>query len=72
MTATILTVPDDLAGERLDRALAVLLPDLSRSRLKTLIEGGHVLLLTEAPEAEDDDPIDGATVTEPSSRVKPG
>jgi len=32
----------ELAGVRLDRALAVALPDLSRSRLKALIEGGTV------------------------------
>ena len=31
-----------LAGSRLDRALATLLPDLSRERVKALILGGHV------------------------------
>src|SRR6056297_3629772 len=34
------TIPPELAGQRLDRALAALCPDLSRSRLKALIEGG--------------------------------
>jgi 23S rRNA pseudouridine1911/1915/1917 synthase len=34
------TIPPELAGERLDRALAKLWPDLSRSRLKALIEAG--------------------------------
>jgi 23S rRNA pseudouridine1911/1915/1917 synthase len=37
-----ITVPDDLAGLRLDQALARLLPRHSRSRLKTWIEAGHV------------------------------
>jgi 23S rRNA pseudouridine1911/1915/1917 synthase len=32
-----------LAGARLDRALATLLPDLSRERVKALILSGHVL-----------------------------
>lgn len=47
------------AGKRLDRFLADRLPELSRSRLKALIADGHVCL-------------DGATITEPSRRVKPG
>jgi 23S rRNA pseudouridine1911/1915/1917 synthase len=51
------------AGERLDRALAAELapthPTLTRSRLKSLIEDRAVQ-------------IDGATVSEPSRRVKPG
>jgi len=34
------TIPPELAGSRLDRALARLWPDLSRSRLKQLIETG--------------------------------
>jgi 23S rRNA pseudouridine1911/1915/1917 synthase len=53
-------IPGTLAAERLDRALAVLLPDLSRSRLKALIEAGTVRL-----EA-------GATIGEPSRKVKTG
>jgi 23S rRNA pseudouridine1911/1915/1917 synthase len=47
------------AGARLDRALTAALPHLSRSRLKALIEAGHVSAA-------------GATITEPSRRVKPG
>ncbi len=41
--ATIHTVraPPEAAGERLDRFLAAAFPDLSRSRLKTLIEEGR-------------------------------
>lgn len=47
------------AGQRLDRVLAARHPDFSRSRLKALIEEGLVS-------------ADGATITEPSYRVKPG
>jgi 23S rRNA pseudouridine1911/1915/1917 synthase len=47
------------AGQRLDRVLAARHPDFSRSRLKVLIEEGRVS-------------ADGATITEPSYRVKPG
>ncbi len=47
------------AGERLDRVLAAKLERLSRSRLKSLIEEGRVWLA-------------GATIEEPSYRVKPG
>jgi 23S rRNA pseudouridine1911/1915/1917 synthase len=47
------------AGERLDRVLAAKLDRLSRSRLKSLIEEGRVRLA-------------GATIEEPSYRVKPG
>ncbi|MBU6235222.1 MAG: RluA family pseudouridine synthase [Alphaproteobacteria bacterium] len=39
---TDITIPDSLELTRLDRALAELLPDLSRSRIKQLIEGGEV------------------------------
>jgi 23S rRNA pseudouridine1911/1915/1917 synthase len=44
-TSTIeitLKVPVEQAGQRLDQALAALLPDYSRSRLKTWIESGEV------------------------------
>jgi 23S rRNA pseudouridine1911/1915/1917 synthase len=37
-----LTIPHEQAGQRLDQALAALLPDYSRSRLKTWIESGEV------------------------------
>jgi 23S rRNA pseudouridine1911/1915/1917 synthase len=47
------------AGERLDRFLARRLAGLSRSRLKQLIEAGHVS-------------VGGATLSDPSRRVKPG
>ena len=37
-----LVIPVSHSGQRLDQALAALLPDYSRSRLKTWIEGGEV------------------------------
>ena len=46
-------------GTRLDKWLAVRLPDLSRTRVKALIEGGMVS-------------SEGATITDPSHRVKSG
>jgi 23S rRNA pseudouridine1911/1915/1917 synthase len=47
------------SGQRLDRWLAASLASLSRSRIKALVEAGHVSLA-------------GATITDPSLRVKPG
>ena len=47
------------AGERLDRLLAARLVDISRTRVKHLVEAGRVTM-------------DGATITDPSMRVKPG
>ncbi len=47
------------AGERLDKLLAGGTPDLSRSRIKSLILAGQVA-------------SGGATITDPSYRVKPG
>lgn len=37
-----LTAPPEARGERLDQHLARLLPDLTRSRIQSLIEAGHV------------------------------
>jgi 23S rRNA pseudouridine1911/1915/1917 synthase len=42
--ARVLTVPSDLAGERLDAALAKMLPEFSRNRLSTWIKDGLVFL----------------------------
>ncbi|MDA0231117.1 MAG: RluA family pseudouridine synthase [Proteobacteria bacterium] len=44
---------------RLDKFLAAALPDISRTRLKGLIESGHVR-------------VGGETIAEPAYRVKPG
>jgi 23S rRNA pseudouridine1911/1915/1917 synthase len=40
--ALILTVPPDAAGERLDKTLAALAPDLSRARIQALMAQGRV------------------------------
>lgn len=39
-----LTIPVTMAGQRLDQALAILLPDYSRTRLKEWIDAGDVLV----------------------------
>ncbi|HXV22912.1 MAG TPA: RluA family pseudouridine synthase [Alphaproteobacteria bacterium] len=54
-----LKADETAAGERLDRWLAGKLQSVSRSRIKALVEAGHVRLA-------------GATITDPSLRVKPG
>ena len=56
----LVTIEDSAAGERLDRALTAALPDLTRSRVKALIESRRVAL------------ADGRTVEEPSRKVKNG
>ncbi|WP_428664025.1 RluA family pseudouridine synthase [Reyranella sp.] len=56
----IVTFDQSATGERLDRALAVALPTLTRSRVKALIESRRVAL------------ADGTTVEEPSRKVKTG
>ncbi len=55
----MITVPEDVESDRLDRVLAGQLPELSRSRLKSLIEQGHVQ-------------GGGGLVTQASLRVGPG
>ena len=54
----VLAEPGD-AGERLDRLLASRLGEMSRTRLKHLVEAGQVSL-------------DGAPINDPAHRVKPG
>jgi 23S rRNA pseudouridine1911/1915/1917 synthase len=51
-------------GDRLDRALAAARPELSRSRIKALIEQGHLKQV--APSGS------GGTIKDPALRVKPG
>ncbi|MDB5409365.1 MAG: rluD [Rhodospirillales bacterium] len=58
-TRNVETLPEE-AGERLDRVLAARLDGLSRSRLKQLILDGSITTQ------------DGATISDPSMRVKPG
>ena len=61
----VVPAPAGAGGDRLDRVLAGALPTLSRSRLKALIEAGHVGLAA-------GDGHGARTVDEPSFRVKPG
>ncbi len=58
-TTYTVPVPEDKAGERLDRFLADALASLSRSRLKSLIEDGRVLR-------------DGGACENPAAKVRPG
>src|SRR5215472_10461033 len=58
-TPTSVLVAPNETGERLDRVLARHLAELSRSRLKTLIEAGTV-------------EVDGHTIRDPSHRVNSG
>ena len=39
-----LEIPQDIAGERLDKVLATFLPDYSRNRLKSWVEAGAVMV----------------------------
>ncbi|MGO8914418.1 MAG: RluA family pseudouridine synthase [Stellaceae bacterium] len=56
---TLVTAEPGDAGERLDRLLATRLAAMSRTRLKQLVVAGRVSM-------------GGATITDPSLRVKPG
>lgn len=62
-------VAQDEAGARVDRCLAAAFPDLSRSRIKALIEQGN-LRMTGAPGSPGGSAAE--TLDEPSYRVKPG
>lgn len=55
----VVVVPEGTAKARLDKALADLMPELSRSRLKALIEAGQVA-------------VDGAVADDPSRKVSAG
>jgi len=59
MTRRSIVLADDEAGERLDRVLARHVVELSRSRLKALIEAGAAA-------------VDGRTIRDPSHRVNSG
>jgi len=51
-----LTVPNDHSGERLDRFLALALPQFSRARLQALIRAGDVRLQGKPGASARDDP----------------
>jgi 23S rRNA pseudouridine1911/1915/1917 synthase len=59
------TIDESASGERLDRALAAALPELTRSRVKALIESRRVSLASPLNET-------GQTIEEPSRKVKMG
>ncbi len=54
-----ITIPETLGGERLDKALAMLVPELSRTRLKALMLEGHIIR-------------DGEAAADPAGVAKPG
>ena len=59
---TIRTIPEELAGQRLDRALAKLFPEYSRSRLKAWLLDGAIVVDGSSPRPRD--PVQGGeTVT---------
>ena len=53
------TLPPEAAGDRLDKALAAAVPDLSRSRLQALIAAGAL-------------DLDGQVLTDASAKARPG
>jgi 23S rRNA pseudouridine1911/1915/1917 synthase len=59
MTSAETQIPPDMAGWRLDRALAGLVTTLSRERIKALISSGQVT-------------IDGTPVRDPATKAKAG
>jgi 23S rRNA pseudouridine1911/1915/1917 synthase len=61
-------VPADAAGVRLDRVLAGLFPDYSRSRLKTWIDAGRVLV--DGKPAKPRDPMQGGERLEVHTTVE--
>jgi 23S rRNA pseudouridine1911/1915/1917 synthase len=54
---TIRTIPEELAGQRLDRALAQLFPEYSRSRLKAWLLDGAIVVDGSSPRPRD--PVHG-------------
>jgi 23S rRNA pseudouridine1911/1915/1917 synthase len=59
---TVLITPE-FAGERLDKALPQLLPDITRSRLQSLVELGHIAL---------SGPTGNTVLRDGALKVKPG
>lgn len=53
MAIVTASVPEELAGMRLDQALAELFPDYSRSKLQTWIKAGRVKIGDSVPKAKD-------------------
>ncbi len=64
-----IAIAEERSGERLDRALAAARPELSRSRIKALIEQGHLKQVAPPGQVA---PAGGGTIKDPALRVKPG
>jgi 23S rRNA pseudouridine1911/1915/1917 synthase len=64
-TSQTYAITPEQAGQRLDRALTALMPELSRSRLQELIGKGAVVL-------DGDHGQESAAIKDPNRRVKPG
>jgi 23S rRNA pseudouridine1911/1915/1917 synthase len=68
-------IPLESAGHRLDQALASLFPDYSRTRLKTWIEAGHILVDGEQRRPRDimlgEEKVVLTPVLEADERIKP-
>lgn len=58
----VMTIPDELAGQRLDQALARMFPEYSRSRLKAWLLSGHITVDGESPRPRDQ--VDGGESVE--------
>lgn len=67
--ATIRTIPEDLAGQRLDRALARLFPEYSRSRLKSWLLDGAISVDGEQPRPRD--PVQGGELVRLTPEAEP-
>jgi len=70
-----LVIPQEYAGQRLDQALAALLPEYSRTRLKTWMEEGHLLVDGKQHRPRDtvlgDESVVLTPILEADERVKP-
>jgi 23S rRNA pseudouridine1911/1915/1917 synthase len=64
-----IAIAETASGERLDRTLAAARPELSRSRIKALIEQGHLKQVAPPGQVA---PTGGGTIKDPALRVKPG
>lgn len=68
-------IPDECAGQRLDKVLAQLLPDYSRSRLQAWLKSGHIKVDGASPRPRD--PVQGGEnvvanlIAEKDDRVAP-
>ena len=69
MTILTATVPEELAGMRLDQCLAEMFPDYSRSKLQTWIKDGRVLV--DGEQRKGRDKLDGGEEVELDAEAEP-